>query len=208
MADSKTLIEQAYSAFNKRDIDGALALMTQDVSWPEASEGGKVVGKEVLGPGVEGSVSYSAKPLQTLVTGTSIVNQATIVFDTNPPMNTPTWMNTIDITAPVSQVAALPSTESASGFNVSWSGTDVGAGIQDFTVYVSDNSGPFTAFQTNTTATSATFTGQVGHTYGFYSIARDLVGNAEAAKSAAEATTQVTTDTTPPGDCWCCFTRT
>jgi ketosteroid isomerase-like protein len=27
-----TLIEQAYSAFNKRDIDGALALMTQDVS--------------------------------------------------------------------------------------------------------------------------------------------------------------------------------
>ena len=46
MADTKTLIEQAYSAFNKRDIDGALALMTQDVSWPKASEGGKVVGKE------------------------------------------------------------------------------------------------------------------------------------------------------------------
>src|SRR5271169_3540968 len=44
--DTKTIIEQAYSAFNKRDIDGALALMTQDVSWPKASEGGKVVGKE------------------------------------------------------------------------------------------------------------------------------------------------------------------
>jgi hypothetical protein len=48
MADTKTLIEQAYSAFNKRDIDGALALMTQDVSWPKASEGGKVVGKEAI----------------------------------------------------------------------------------------------------------------------------------------------------------------
>jgi hypothetical protein len=48
MADIKTLIEQAYSAFNKRDIDGALALMTQDVSWPKASEGGKVVGKEEI----------------------------------------------------------------------------------------------------------------------------------------------------------------
>jgi hypothetical protein len=46
MADNKTVIEQAYSAFNKRDIDGALALMTQDVSWPKASEGGRVVGKE------------------------------------------------------------------------------------------------------------------------------------------------------------------
>jgi len=46
MADTKTMIEQAYSAFNKRDIAGALALMTQDVSWPMASEGGKMVGKE------------------------------------------------------------------------------------------------------------------------------------------------------------------
>jgi hypothetical protein len=48
MADTKTIIEQAYSAFNQRDIDGALALMTEDVSWPKASEGGKVVGKEEI----------------------------------------------------------------------------------------------------------------------------------------------------------------
>jgi hypothetical protein len=48
MADTKTLIKRAYAAFNKRDIDGALALMTQDVSWPKASEGGKVVGKEEI----------------------------------------------------------------------------------------------------------------------------------------------------------------
>ena len=46
MADTKSVIEQAYSAFNKRDIDGALALMTPDVSWPKASEGGKIIGKE------------------------------------------------------------------------------------------------------------------------------------------------------------------
>ena len=48
MANLMTIIEQAYSAFNKRDIDGASALMTQDVSWPRASEGGKVVGKEEI----------------------------------------------------------------------------------------------------------------------------------------------------------------
>jgi hypothetical protein len=48
MADTTTLIEQAYSAFNKRDIEGALGLMTEDVSWPKASEGGKVVGKEEI----------------------------------------------------------------------------------------------------------------------------------------------------------------
>ena len=48
MADTKSTIEQAYSAFNRRDIDGALALMTEDVSWPKASEGGKVMGKEEI----------------------------------------------------------------------------------------------------------------------------------------------------------------
>lgn len=32
MRDKKTPIEQAYSAFNKRDNGGALALMTEDVS--------------------------------------------------------------------------------------------------------------------------------------------------------------------------------
>jgi ketosteroid isomerase-like protein len=48
MADTKKTIEQAYTAFNERDIDRALALMTEDVSWPKASEGGKVVGKEEI----------------------------------------------------------------------------------------------------------------------------------------------------------------
>lgn len=48
MADTKTIIQQAYSAFNRRDIDGALTLMTEDVSWPKASEGGRVVGKEEI----------------------------------------------------------------------------------------------------------------------------------------------------------------
>ena len=42
------LIKQAYAAFNKRDIDAALALMSEAVSWPKASEGGRVVGKEEI----------------------------------------------------------------------------------------------------------------------------------------------------------------
>jgi M6 family metalloprotease-like protein/uncharacterized repeat protein (TIGR01451 family) len=97
----------------------------------------------------------------------------------------------LDKTPPTSQVHLLPTTESASSFTVQWSGADVGAGIQDFTIFVSDNGGPFAPFQTNTAATSATFTGQAGHTYGFYSISRDLAGNVEAAKSVAESTTLV-----------------
>jgi len=48
MSNTQTLIAQAYSAFNHRDIDAALALMSENVSWPKASEGGRVVGKEQI----------------------------------------------------------------------------------------------------------------------------------------------------------------
>jgi hypothetical protein len=48
MANTQTLLAQAYSAFNHRDIDSALALMTENVSWPKASEGGRAVGKEEI----------------------------------------------------------------------------------------------------------------------------------------------------------------
>ena len=40
------LISQAYSAFNQRDVDATLTLMSENVSWPKASEGGRVVGKQ------------------------------------------------------------------------------------------------------------------------------------------------------------------
>ena len=48
MPNIQSLIAQAYSAFNRRDIDGALALMSENVNWPKASEGGRVVGKEEI----------------------------------------------------------------------------------------------------------------------------------------------------------------
>jgi hypothetical protein len=48
MANTQTLIAQAYSAYNRRDIESALALMSENVSWPKASEGGRVVGKEQI----------------------------------------------------------------------------------------------------------------------------------------------------------------
>jgi hypothetical protein len=48
MVDTPTLIALAYSAFKRRDVDGALALMAENVSWPKASEGGRVVGKEEI----------------------------------------------------------------------------------------------------------------------------------------------------------------
>ena len=48
MINAETLIAEIYSAFNERDIDGALARMSENVSWPKASEGGRVVGKDKI----------------------------------------------------------------------------------------------------------------------------------------------------------------
>ncbi|MBD2099584.1 nuclear transport factor 2 family protein [Leptolyngbya sp. FACHB-261] len=40
------LLRAAYAAFNARDIDAALALMTPDVAWPKAFKGGFVRGPQ------------------------------------------------------------------------------------------------------------------------------------------------------------------
>ena len=40
------LVHEAYSAFNARDVDRALAAMTPDVAWPNGWEGGWVRGHD------------------------------------------------------------------------------------------------------------------------------------------------------------------
>jgi hypothetical protein len=45
-APETELLRAAYAAFNSRDIDAALALMTPDVAWPKAFKGGFVRGPE------------------------------------------------------------------------------------------------------------------------------------------------------------------
>jgi ketosteroid isomerase-like protein len=42
------MLRAAYAAFNARDIDAALVLMTPDVSWPRAFKGGFVRGPEEI----------------------------------------------------------------------------------------------------------------------------------------------------------------
>jgi uncharacterized protein (TIGR03437 family) len=144
--------------------------------------------------GGNGSVFFTVNPKM----GTIIQNTATVVFDVNPPINTPTWFNAIDNTPPTSKISPLSASQTSPTFTVQWSGSDVGAGIQDFTVYVSDNGGAFSPWQVQTTSSQAAYTGSVGHIYGFYSIARDQVGNVEPAKTAAEATTTVLSQPTAP----------
>jgi hypothetical protein len=138
-----------------------------------------------------GHVAFTINPLATVADASAICNTATVVFDTNNPINTAQYCNTKDISPPTSAVQPLASNQSSATFTLNWTGTDTGSGVGSYTIYISDNGGAFTAWQTATTATNAQYTGVAGHTYSFYSIATDLVGNVEAAKTLAEATTTV-----------------
>jgi hypothetical protein len=140
-------------------------------------------------PEGQGSIVFSVKPKTGLPAGTEIRNKARIVFDTNAPIDTAEWLNTIDNSKPASQVSALDATQNTVDFTVNWSGTDAGSGITSYTVYVSEDGGPYQVWQVDTTATSANFTGGPGKTYAFYSIATDGAGNSEDAPSTADAAT-------------------
>src|SRR5580704_8681300 len=44
MPEAELVLRSAYRAFNARDVEGALELMHPEVDWPNAWEGGRVVG--------------------------------------------------------------------------------------------------------------------------------------------------------------------
>ena len=138
----------------------------------------------------EGYVTYLIRPKTGVSNGTVITNQASIVFDVNAPIPTPVVTNTIDTVLPTSSVNPLAAVTLATNVVVSWSGKDTGgSGIASYAVFVSANSGPWTAWLAATTNTSAVFAGAYGNTYSFYSLAADNVGNVEAKTPHAEAST-------------------
>ena len=142
-------------------------------------------------PEGDGYVVFTVMSGEGLTTGTMICNDAEIVFDTNAAIVTPERCNTIDGSPPESQVAALSPTQEFPTFDVQWTGTDEGAGIKDYTVFVSEDSGPFKAWLPRTTLNSASFAGEDGVTYAFYAVARDYAGNVETDAQGADTSTTV-----------------
>lgn len=140
----------------------------------------------VVPPAGQGSVSFTVNAKAGLATGTVVANAASIVFDLNAPIATPTWSNTIDATKPASEVDRVLDASCASTLDVRWAGSDADAGIADFSIFVSENGGGFTPWLTDTAATSGAFPGEPGKTYGFYSVARDGAGNVEDAPAAPD----------------------
>jgi len=159
-----------------------------------------------------GHVSYTIKPLSNLPTGTQIRNVAQISFDLQPSLATNLrdpynpaagadpareCLNTIDADSPSSTVAPIAAGGEAQ-FTLTWSGTDPGAGVASYDIYVSTNGGPWNIWLAGTTNTSVVFIGGIGQTYGFASVARDGAGNVEALPALPDAQTTVVRDTRVP----------
>ncbi|WP_346320704.1 T9SS type A sorting domain-containing protein [Chitinophaga sp. YIM B06452] len=146
----------------------------------------------VSSPEGEGAVNYTISLKEGLPQSTVINNKADIFFDVNAPIATNVFSNTLDMIAPSSKVAALPAVTPSNSFKVKWGGTDNGGGVEQYNVFYSVNNGPFQLWKRDTTGTEAEFTGEKDSTYRFYSIATDLAGNRETAKTTAETFTTVT----------------
>jgi len=156
----------------------------------------------------QGYFAYTVQPRAGLPSGTEIRNVALISFDfqtiiaTNqvdpqdPSQGTdPTKeaLNTIDAGTPTSAMTALPASTPSADIPLTWTGSDEagGAGIGSFDIYVSADGGPFVPYLLGTTDTSAVYPGSHGHTYAFYSVARDNVGHVEAPPTTPDAVTFV-----------------
>jgi hypothetical protein len=127
---------------------------------------------------------------------TQVSNAASIIFDDPPATNTPTWTNSIDGGAPSSHVLPLAASSNLPTIAVSWTADNSPPDLRDFTIYVSQDNGPYWAWRLNTTATNDTLAPPRDHKlhgYRLYSVARDVNGNVEAAPASPDATTQSTT---------------
>ena len=138
-----------------------------------------------------GEVTYDIMLKQKIVEGTEIPNRASIVFDINEPILTPTWKNTIDATAPESHVSnVVMATDSTAA--VSIAATDELSGPWRYNVYVQYGDGAWFLGAENVPIDSvARVKVYEGIDHGFYTVVTDSAGNVEQKTAAREFTLEV-----------------
>lgn len=126
-----------------------------------------------------GEVSFNINLKDDFEDGTEIKNRASIVFDYNDAIITPTWTNIIDATAPISRAADIEHSSDSTAV-LSIEATDELSGMWRYDVYVQYGSGAWFLAAENVPAdTSATVKIYEGIDHGFYVVATDSAGNVE-----------------------------
>ena len=126
-----------------------------------------------------GEVSFNINLKDDFEDGTEIKNRASIVFDYNDAIITPTWTNIIDATAPISRAADIEHSSDSTAV-LSIEATDELSGMWRYDVYVQYGSGAWFLAAENVPAdTTATVKIYEGIDHGFYVVATDSAGNVE-----------------------------
>jgi hypothetical protein len=131
---------------------------------------------DVVPPQGEGSVSFGFRAVAGVAHGTTLSVQAGIMFDTNPPLPTASWITTIDAHPPVSQIGSLSGTSSSVQVSIPWSATDDGAGVAHVELLVSVDGQPFYVESQALTEPVISFIGDPGRSYRFMTLAQDAAG--------------------------------
>ena len=123
--------------------------------------------------------------------GTQIPNRASIVFDYEEPILSPTWTNIVDATAPESHIADVQmATDSTATVRIE--ATDELSGPWRYDVYVQYGSGAwFKAAENVPIDTTASVKVYEGINHGFYVVVTDSAGNVEQKNAEREFTFEV-----------------
>ena len=128
----------------------------------------------------QGLVAYTIQLKDGLANNVTVANKASIVFDNNDPIVTPTWENKKDVVPPTSKM--LSASNTGNGFaELKWQGTDNtgGSGVYSYDVFMKHNNDDYVMIYSGITETSAQFAIEKGANYSFYTIATDNAGNRE-----------------------------
>lgn len=133
----------------------------------------------------EGYVSFTIKPKANVcATGDVVTASASIIFDINEAIPTNVWHNTVDALPPTTQLTG----QEGNGNEVllQFSGTDDqgGCGIKQYKLYVSDNYGAYSLYDTYPVGSEVVFPTEYDHCYRFFCLGEDNVGNVEEMKQA------------------------
>ncbi|MBN1300472.1 MAG: T9SS type A sorting domain-containing protein, partial [Melioribacteraceae bacterium] len=145
-------------------------------------------------PEGEGYVTLSVKTVEGLESGTAISNQATITFDLNKPITTNLYNNTLDFTAPVTELDENIVVLEGDTLLINWSADDTesGSGINSTSLFCSIDDGAYmpAGISNRNTIRYPMISGS--HKYSFYALSTDNVGNSEKSFTAVVSIDAVT----------------
>ena len=178
------------------DVVAGIDIVANEVFWifqsidpatglpPQGTQQGFLPVNDENGSG-EGYVSFTIKPkANACATGDEITASASIVFDINEAIPTNVWHNTVDALPPTTQLTGQEGNDNE--VLLQFSGTDDqgGCGIKQYKLYVSDNYGAYSLYDTYPVGSEATFPTEYDHCYRFFCLGEDNVGNVEEMKAA------------------------